>query len=50
MMKKLRTFLTVTLLCLSTMAAQALGIYNVRDFGAKGDGKALMWYLLVRKH
>ena len=27
------------LTCLISLAAMAQGIYNVRDYGAKGDGK-----------
>ena len=29
------------LTCLISLAAMAQGIYNVRDYGAKGDGKTL---------
>ncbi len=40
-MKQLITFLSVWLLGISTLTAQSTGVYNVRDFGAKGDGQSL---------
>ena len=36
MIRKL--FIIIMLLPLSMMAANTTGIYNVRDYGAKGDG------------
>ena len=36
-----RRFFYVLLGCLLTAFAQANGVYNVRDFGAKGDGRTL---------
>ena len=36
-----KIFIVIMLLPISLMSANTTGVYNVKDYGAKGDGKAL---------